>query len=260
MRLKELQRQMLADVMQPVAPGTAAYIKPNDRLTARERLEIYHRQYWSRLVDSLRDDFPGLLKLLGPRSFQKLAIAYLTECPSRSFTLRDLGQSLPDWMARHPESARLSADMAQLEWAHIETWDAASLSPLGPEDLADLTPDVSLTLQPHIRLLKLSYPVDDVRLGTLSVRAAKKRSPETICLATHRVDGDVFYRRLEEAEFDLLQRLAKGKPLHRALRGLQASPENLQRWFATWTELGWLCPTRTSARSPGPQKTAPSSP
>ena len=258
MKLAELQRRMLADIMLPRTPGTAGYIKPNDRLTAGERLEIYHRQYWSRLVDSLRDDFPGLLKLLGPRSFQKLALAYLTEYPSRSFTLRDLGQSLPGWLARHPEYVGPALDMVQLEWAHIETWDAAASQPLGPEDLAAFTPDLPLALQPHLRLLKLSYPVDDVRLGTLSARAVKKRLPGTLYLATHRVDGDVFYRRLEEGEFLLLHRLAKGYPLLRALRGLHARPENLQRWFAAWAELGWL--TGTSARSPGQRKTAPSSP
>ena len=137
--------------------------------------------------------------------------------------------------------------MVQLEWAHIETWDAAASQPLGPEDLAAFTPDLPLALQPHLRLLKLSYPVDDVRLGTLSARAVKKRLPGTLYLATHRVDGDVFYRRLEEGEFLLLHRLAKGYPLLRALRGLHARPENLQRWFAAWAQLGWLSPSSVKA-------------
>ena len=32
---------------------SAAFIKPNDRLTSFERLEIYNRQYWFRLVHQL---------------------------------------------------------------------------------------------------------------------------------------------------------------------------------------------------------------
>ena len=39
----------------------AEFIKPNSRLSSFERLEIYNRQYWFRLLDCLYDDYPGLL-------------------------------------------------------------------------------------------------------------------------------------------------------------------------------------------------------
>ena len=64
MSLMELQRTMARAVMQPLtrtermqrkAPGggkmsayASRFIKPNDRLTSFERLEIYNRQYWFR--------------------------------------------------------------------------------------------------------------------------------------------------------------------------------------------------------------------
>ena len=38
----------------------AEFIKPNDRLSSFERLEIYNRQYWFRVLDCLWDDYPGL--------------------------------------------------------------------------------------------------------------------------------------------------------------------------------------------------------
>jgi hypothetical protein len=37
----------------------AEFIKPNDRLSSFERLEIYNRQYWFRVLDCLYDDYPG---------------------------------------------------------------------------------------------------------------------------------------------------------------------------------------------------------
>ena len=37
-------------------------VKPNDRLTSTERLNIYHRQYWYRILDSFNEDFPGLAR------------------------------------------------------------------------------------------------------------------------------------------------------------------------------------------------------
>src|SRR4051812_34142376 len=74
--------------MQPVAES---FIKPNDRLTSLERLEIYNRQYWFRLLDILYDDYPGLRAILGVARFHEMCRAYLEQYPSRSFTLRNLG-------------------------------------------------------------------------------------------------------------------------------------------------------------------------
>src|SRR2546423_871230 len=92
MTLLELQRRMAADVMQSlttsdhIAPKTGAgYVKPNDRLSSRERLEIYNRQYWFRVIDSMYEDFAGLCAVLGQRAFDRLVRAYVAERPSETF-------------------------------------------------------------------------------------------------------------------------------------------------------------------------------
>jgi hypothetical protein len=66
MTLLEVQRRMANAIFQPLtrsdrmAGGAdAEFIKPNNRLTSLERLEIYSRSYWFRILDSLYDDFPG---------------------------------------------------------------------------------------------------------------------------------------------------------------------------------------------------------
>lgn len=119
-------------------------IKPNDRLTAFERLEIYNRQYWFRILDGLSDDFPGLRAVLGDRRFNKLSQHYLTDCPSRSFTMRDLGSRLENWLAKRPQYApgrlQLALDMVRLEWAEIEAFDAAFETPLTATDLTHADP------------------------------------------------------------------------------------------------------------------------
>jgi Putative DNA-binding domain len=211
MNLAQLQRHVARAVMTPLTPAermrrsTSAVakkiIKPNDRLTSFERLEIYNRQYWFRVLDAFSDDFPGLRAVLGDRSFDSLAKHYLTDCPSRSFTMRDLGSRLETWLRKHPSYARgrmqLALDMVRLEWAEIETFDAASLPPLTADSLRSgagrrtasggrtfrfdlnarkkrgaLAPEqtpspaaLKLCLQPYIRLLDLHYPVDDLLLA-----------------------------------------------------------------------------------------------
>jgi hypothetical protein len=85
----ELQRLMAGTVMLALAPHggmratsptgrpmkavAADFIKPNDRLTSFERLEIYNRQYWFRLKDCFYDDYPGLRAVLGDRRFERMA-------------------------------------------------------------------------------------------------------------------------------------------------------------------------------------------
>ena len=56
----------------------AEFIKPNDRLSSFERLEIYNRQYWFRVLDCLWDDYPGLRATVGERKFMKLITVYLS--------------------------------------------------------------------------------------------------------------------------------------------------------------------------------------
>ena len=161
--LKSLQRQMMAALMTPLTrtdgisrrntevQKAARLIKPNPRLKAFERLEIYNRSYWFRLLESLSDDFPGLVAVLGWTAFERMAKAYLLECPSASFTLRDLGSRLEAWLRAHPRHTGpnpvLALDMAQLEWAHIVAFDAPGERTLQPEDLADLGQGMKIGLQ-----------------------------------------------------------------------------------------------------------------
>ena len=111
----------------PMARVAAEFIKPNDRLTSFERLEIYNRQYWFRILDCFYDDYPGLRAVLGDRKFDRLAKAYLAKHPSRSFSLRNLGSRLVKFLAEEPEWAspneRLALDMARFEWAQVEAFD-----------------------------------------------------------------------------------------------------------------------------------------
>src|SRR6201981_3686990 len=118
MSLLSIQRRMAAGVMTPLPPAermrptapdgrslrkvATDIIKPNDRLTSLERLEIYNRQYWFRVIDSMYEDFAGLRAVVGQRSFDRLVRAYVSECPSQTFTLRNLGSQLEDWLRRNP--------------------------------------------------------------------------------------------------------------------------------------------------------------
>jgi hypothetical protein len=294
MSLAELQRQMAAAIMMPLTPDedmrahapdgrpmtavAQSFIAPNSRLTPIERLEIYNRQYWYRVLDALAEDFPALRAVVGSRAFEQLSIEYLTTHPSRSFSLRNLGSKLVEWLAAHPQYAgrrqRLALDVVRIEWAFVEAFDNAERTPLTLDQIATLDGRSPLALQPHLRLLALDYAADDLVLalhkqqkrGTTEAgvkhedtleqdqgpeppaRLPKLRRRST-WVAAHRVDNAVYYRRLEREEFQTLEAICAGQPLGEALEtGFRDSgkpevrrPALVGTWFGHWAELGWIC-------------------
>jgi hypothetical protein len=290
MKLLKLQRTMARAVMQPLtasermqrtAPDGRAmrayagrFIKPNDRLSSFERLEIYNRQYWFRLLSSMAEDFPGVRSVLGGRRFDAMCKAYLVDCPSRSFTLRNLGSRLESWLGKHPKWAgakqALALDIVRLEWADIEAFDGKAEPALRPEDLTGTAgPNLRLRLQPYVRLLSFRYPVDDLLLAVRKddedtdfasnafqerrkrkrVHAVAKLKPGAIFLAVHRIDYSVYFRHIQAEEFAILSALREGKTIGKAIdaafRKSSIAPEDraasIQQWFQNWATLGWFC-------------------
>lgn len=285
-RLRELQRQFATGIMRPLTPGqtmhaewsdgkssaeaVAGFIKPNSRLSSIERLEIYNRQYWYRLIDCFYEDFPGLRTLLGDRVFSALTVAYLSRHRSRSYTLRDLGQDLekflvdePKWTEKHPTLAR---DLVRLEWAHITAFDGEALPPVEIDELLGEDPArLKLGLQPHLTLLRCDFPVDTFLLATrrrdepqggashavadrLQKKATKKvprpREKPTL-LAIHRHSHSVYYKRLDPAAFALLEALRAGKTLAEACEIAVPLAQGdfaaqLKDWFTQWGTFGWF--------------------
>ena len=291
MKLMQLQRTMARAVMQPLtstermqrrAPGggsmkryASRFIKPNDRLTSFERLEIYNRQYWFRVLSALSEDFPGLRAVIGDRPFDAMAKAYLVANPSRSFTLRDLGSRLESWLRKNPEwlgqNRQLALDIVRLEWADIEAFVGKAEPALRLEDIPRKAgSNLKLTLQPYVKLLSFRYPVDDLLLEVRKededtdfasnaiserrkrkrVRAVAKLRPAQIFLAVHRVDYSVYFRRLAPEEFAILTALQRRKTLgsavefafHKSAIAAEERALTVQTWFQTWAELGWFCP------------------
>src|SRR5580693_3272954 len=192
MNLESIQREMAAAVMQPLTPDddmqsqaadgramadvAASFIAPNSRLNAFERLEIYNRQYWYRVLNALAEDFPALRAVVGSARFEALSIAYLSEHPSRSFSLRNLGSKLVEWLVAHPEFTgrrhALAVDVARVEWAFVEAFDSAERAPLTLDQIAALDGASRLSLQPHLRLMALHYAAEDL---VLSLHQREKR-------------------------------------------------------------------------------------
>lgn len=274
-RLLVMQRQFLTALHEPLlgesrartdlparAGATSAqftatantWLTPSAALEPVARLELYHRQYWYRLLDSLGEDFPALKLVLGAQPFWTLLERYLEATPPQAFSLRPLGAGLAGFVAQrraqlaHPDHV---LDITRLEYAWIQAFDAAECPAAPSDSLAS----VELGLQPHVTVLALSTPAD-----TLWRRAYEGRPRGRISAAAAHPDRfvavyrDGLHRQIERvhpAGYALLSAIADHGSLEQALEA--AAPHLPARrgaalvrsWFQQWTERRWLV-TRAS--------------
>lgn len=282
--LRALQRMMMHALVRPLtedddlAPGwhdgrpmaevAAEFIKPNDRLTAFERLQIYARSYWFRVIDCVYDDAPGLRALLGEERFSALVRAYLAKYPSRSFTLRNLTSRLAQFIRDEPRWTRphtaLAHAVARFEWAQTVAFDGEARPVLTAADLVSTPPTkLRLALQPYISLLATEWPIDDYVLAVKQRDALRseasnaiERAPRAVSkkrvplprraktwIVVHRYEYRLYYKRIDAPAYRVLTALAAGRTLVQAVAaaGPRVKPARVQAWFATWMELGWFC-------------------
>lgn len=123
---------------------------------------VYRNAYVQRLVEILASEFPALLAHMGEDVFDAAARAYVAAHPSRHRNARWIGVDLPGFLGEtEPFSASPAfAEIAALECALSDAFDAADAPVLGIADLAAIPPDawngLRFTAQPSARRLDLS--------------------------------------------------------------------------------------------------------
>jgi hypothetical protein len=238
------------------------HIGGNARVSPVEQLEIYREQYWLRHTGSLVEDFPGVGGVLGQTDWERLVEEYLLAHPPTTFSLRELGENLPDFASTREwlPHRELVVDMARLEWAQVDVFDAPEAAPLAPEKLRAVPEDawerVRLVPNPSLRLLRTHYPVLELRRRLLVAQSSTPTSddpiplpePETVHLAICRQKLVIDHERLDPSAFTLLSKLSRSIPLGEACEStaseLSLEPEaiarELETWFATFTSRGYI--------------------
>ena len=162
----------------------------------------------------------------------------------------------------------LAMDMARLEWAHIEAFDGGCEPRLDLKDLLSTQSEPQISLQPYVRLLDVSYPVDDLLIAVhnhldeadsaddSAARQIRRQianfarsEPQCVYIAVHRMEDSVYYKRLSVEAYRLLEALHEAKPLSSALDEAfdnsavkeEDRPATIHEWFQNWAELGWFC-------------------
>jgi len=225
-------------------------------VSAAERLEIYANAYFYRILDCLKLDLPALAACLGDDGFHDLITAYLFRHPPRHPSLRHAGDRLAVFLAgeaAEPFVRRCpwARDLALLEWALVDAFDAADAPILSRETLARVAPDdwssLCFVFHPSLQALDMDWPVDPVRErwgrdGQVPTRL--EPAPGSVCV--WRRDERVFHRplqRLEAEALDLARRGASFAELCEQISrqvGDEAAPERAAALLNGWQGDGWL--------------------
>ena len=231
----------------------------NDRLTGVEQVDIYREQYFLRHVGALREDFESLAALLGEDGFDALARAYLSAHPPTSFTLRDLGHALPAFVAeRAPwRDDALVADMARLEWAFVDAFDAADAPKIELAAIASMPEDAwplaRVRLHPSVQLVEMAHVAEDYRSQARKLLAGEiselpRPEPGPRYIVVFRGSEKLKYIDVDRGAFALLAALRDGHALGDACERAAATAEMTEQtfqealggWFQSWTSWGWI--------------------
>ena len=150
------------------AGGLDAIVLGDDRLSAEARVDIYANMYFYRILDALKEDFPATLAVLGADNFHNLVTGYLLEYPPTEASISNCGSHLANYLRDHPmrEGAPFVADLAKLERAIVEVFQASDAPALNRDSLRAIAPDewpaMKLRIHPSAQILALDWRVSEL--------------------------------------------------------------------------------------------------
>lgn len=163
--LADLQSDFQSFLLQG-GEGLRRRIVSTEKVDAWTRLAIYYDAYRLRLLDALAANYPVLRAWIGAEAFEPLGIAYLDAWPSRHFSIRWFGHRLAEQLAANFPDRPYWSEMASLEWALSEAFDAADGTVIKIDEMAvvpaEAWPGMRLQFHPSVRRLDLRWNVPPI--------------------------------------------------------------------------------------------------
>ena len=244
--LQTTQRQLgqyILDELPSALPDCVDEVGP---LSGERGMQIYHRAYRERLTEVLADSYAKCQLYLGTELFKELAYQYIDGHPPQE---RNLGRYGADFASllkrRYPDNSELS-DLAQLEWALREVFDAADVQAWA---LADIQNEGAETCLAQWPILHPTFRLHWMQTNAVSIWRAidgdddvpeVDRWDQPRALAVWRKGLQPHFKSLdsEEAEF-LLELSCEGAGIASVAERWGGSPKlpdpaMLGAWLANW--------------------------
>ncbi|MFN4276439.1 MAG: DUF2063 domain-containing protein [Ferrovibrio sp.] len=258
--LASLQAEFSACLLEQAAPAQVLRaLRVPAGIDAATRLEVYRNAYVERLHEVLRNDYPVLLRLIGPERFAALAYAYIAVHRSVSPNIRWFGAALPGFIATQPswhEQAAAIA-MAEFEWTIGLAFDAADADTVHVNDLSTVSatawPALRFGLHPALHLVSLTHAVPDWWLAAQDCDAQTPlpASPPALDAAARhwvvwRSETGVRFRMLDPDEAAMLHAASEGEVFAGLCAvvagqvGVEASAQRAAGLLRLWIDSGWI--------------------
>jgi len=256
--IQERLRQLITqpEGLEPRHLAPAALVRGDRGIAASDRLAVYANAYFARIHDCLREDFGALARALGPAAFHDLVKTYLMMHPPTHPSLRHAGAQLADHLSTEPfaeifaRRCPYGADLARLEWAALEAFDAPDSTILTHEDLAAVSAadwdELRFRAVPSLQLLGTAWPVHEVResFDREDDEAAWDAAPLLEAAPTElrvwRQREQVRYRAISSPEREALGALLAGEPFGTlcdrlaSAVGTDVAPARAAAWLGLW--------------------------
>ncbi|HEX3851734.1 MAG TPA: putative DNA-binding domain-containing protein [Polyangiaceae bacterium] len=244
MKLAELERFFSEAATSGSGPraGLEQVFLGDARLSASDRLAIYNRSYYYRLLDALSSVFEQTARVLGRAEIERLALAYLTLHPSEQPAVERVGRLFPSYLRERDELADWVADLAALEWARLSALVAAnprtvlSVSDIDPA----LFPSSRAHLVPALHWLELDSRALHAFTGA-QLRTTPSSAPGERCgVVVWRKQHAVLHEQLPVLELQALQLAAEGRSISRICSCFESGDVTRDTERAFQMLSGWL--------------------
>jgi hypothetical protein len=193
-------------------PRLVAAIAPSRTLDCAQRLQVYADAYVSRLRAALAEDFPRTAQLLDESEFDRLVRDYLGAHPSTEPSLRHLGRAMAGFIRERDGLPDWLADLAALEWARVNAFDAPADEPLTAAQLSAIDPaqwpKLHMSAVRSLEVINAQWPVH--RLWLAEDSPAGVQPCATAIRVWRRPDFQVVHAPMDRFESAAISSLLKG--------------------------------------------------
>ena len=227
-------------------PALVEVVVPTPTLDPAARIHVYRTMYFWRLYEVLREDYPKTHEALGD-DFEDLVRGYLARHPSEHPSVRHLGGRLPDFLETDAAARARPwlADLARLERARVDVFDAPDATPIRPSDLGCVPPEAWADLRfepiPALAIVRSAFPIHDAWSAPADPVAARRTTARV-----WRQDFVVFHAAMDEIEDGALSALQAGEPFATVCDvvaehvGTDAAPAEAGALLVRWIEDGLI--------------------
>ncbi len=228
----------------------ADLIPDGPELSGADRLGIYSRMIGLRFMESMDEDFIGVMALVGRERFSEIAKQYLIDRPSQAHSLNQLGAGFADWLANDStdlEHREFASELARVERSILDVYEGPDASTLSVDDLLALPKErwseARFAPSPSLKLFECQFPTSAYLSEAFAGRTPAIPTPAETFLAVHRSNWRVSRTDLSREEYALLTALFRGATLGEAFEAALSDEaadvaglmQNIGKTFEHWT-------------------------